>query len=121
MKKIKVVGDIWSGKYQPALTGNRIVDTALLTQFCQKLATWLSDHRIDVPIQIEHEFKPVMAPAEVLYLIDANIIGTLTKDYLQSVHYLPVKHLDLLHADPTNTLQQLLAGWSHDLNIQKQS
>lgn len=41
MPEIKVVGDIRSGKYQPTLTGNAIVDAALIDHFCQQLAAAL--------------------------------------------------------------------------------
>ncbi|MTV83064.1 hypothetical protein [Secundilactobacillus folii] len=119
MKEIKVVGDIWTGKYQPALTGNRIVDTALLTQFCTKLSKWLSNHKINTKIQIEHEFEPLYAPSEDLYLIDANIINTLPDKGLQSLNFLPVKHQDLLHADPSDCYQEILSQQQSNLNQQQ--
>ena len=33
MTEIKVIGDILSGKFQPSLTGNQIVDAALIDHF----------------------------------------------------------------------------------------
>lgn len=119
MKQIKVVGDIWVGKYQPALTGNRIVDTAVLTQFSVKLATWLSGRQIKLPIHIEHEFQPDSSQTDTLYLIDTNIIKSLSETALQSVNYLPVKHQDLLHANPTEVFQTILSKFKLNFNIQQ--
>lgn len=101
MTQIKIVGDIWTGKYQPALTGNRIVDTALLTQFCAKLTAWLAQQNIKLSVKIEHEFSlSDSADDDTLYLIDSNIVAAFPKDLLRKVNYLSIKHQNFLHGDP---------------------
>lgn len=120
MTQIKIVGDIWTGKYQPALTGNRIVDTALLTQFCVRLATWLTAQNINLSVKIEHEFGlSKSADSQTLYLIDANIVDALADNVLNKINYLPIKHQNLLHGDPSSSYQLILERLRLDFSLQQ--
>jgi len=118
--QIKIVGDIWTGKYQPALTGNRIVDTALLTQFCMKLTAFLSQQNIKLSVKVAREFSlSKIKNNDTLFLIDANIADAFPQNDLQSVNYLPIKHQDLLHGDPSNSFPSILEWLRVDLNLQQ--
>lgn len=109
MTQIKIVGDIWTGKYQPALTGNRIVDTALLTQFCVKLTAWLTQQNIKLSVKIEHEFNVSKSTDNnTLYLIDSNIVAAFPESLLKKVNFLSIKHQNLLHGDPSANYQSVL-------------
>lgn len=109
MTQIKIVGDIWTGKFQPALTGNRIVDTALLTQFCTKLATWLASQGVKLSVKIEHEFCLLKATDKnTLYLIDSNIASAFPESALNDINYLPVRHESFLHGNPMDSCQLIL-------------
>ncbi|MCH5463269.1 hypothetical protein HC026_09760 [Lactobacillus sp. LC28-10] len=120
MTQIKIVGDIWSGKFQPALTGNRIVDTALLTQFCSKLADWLSGQNIKLPVKIEHDFCLETAVSDgTLYLIDSNILNAFPKDALRRINFLTIKHQNFLHGDPMDICQSVLARLKTGLKLQQ--
>lgn len=120
MIQIKLVGDIWSGKYQPALTGNRIVDTALLTQFCTKLMAWFSQQNIQLNVKIEHDFNLANAAGNnALYLIDSRIANAFSEDMLHKVNFLPIKHLDLLHGDPSGSYQSILERLKMNLKLQQ--
>lgn len=66
MPEIKVIGDIRSGKYQPTLTGNAIVDAALIEHFCQQLAAALG--LAAQKIQPEHHWNLAVAP-HVIYIV----------------------------------------------------
>lgn len=109
MTQIKIVGDIWTGKYQPALTGNRIVDTALLTQFCAKLTAWLAQQNLKLSVKIDHEFNLAKAVnSDALYLIDSNIVAAYPEGSLSQVNYLPIKHQNFLHGDPSTNCRSIL-------------
>lgn len=119
MTQIKIVGDIWTGKYQPALTGNRIVDTALLTQFCVKLTAWLAQQSIKLSVKIEHEFSlSNSADDDTLYLIDSNIVAAYPESSLKKVNYLSIKHQNFLHGDPSANYQSVLERLSASLKKQ---
>lgn len=117
--QIKIVGDIWTGKYQPALTGNRIVDTGLLTQFCVKLAAWLAQQNIRLSVKIEHEFSLSKAVKDdTLYLIDSNIVAAYPESSLSKVNYLPIKHQNFLHGNPSSICRSVLEWLKVDFKQQ---
>jgi len=70
MPEIKVIGDIRSGKYQPTLTGNAIVDAALIDHFCQQLATAL--HLAPHQVKAEHHWNLSLNP-QTIYIIEQHI------------------------------------------------
>lgn len=74
MPEIKVVGDIRSGKYQPILTGNAIVDAALIDHFCQQLAAAL--HLPAQQVHAEHHWNLTL-DAATIYVIDQQIWQTI--------------------------------------------
>ncbi len=101
MKEIKVVGDIRYGKYQPALTGNPIVDSALIDQFCQQLSDWLAQHDLAFNVSADHAFSVSEASdTDVLYIIDKQILNAFETHDLHQIHIVSVDHQALLHADP---------------------
>lgn len=121
MKEIKVVGDIRYGKYQPALTGNPIVDSALIDQFCQQLSDWLAQHDLAFNVSAEHAFSVSAASdTDVLYIIDKQILQAFEIHDLHQIHVVAVEHQALLHADPQSyydTIEKALK----DLTISKLS
>lgn len=70
MPEIKVVGDIRSGKYQPTLTGNAIVDAALIDHFCHQLASTL--HLAPHQVTAEHHWNQTLRPQNI-YIIEDRI------------------------------------------------
>lgn len=103
MTEIKVIGDILSGKFQPTLTGNRIVDAALLDHFCHNLAVALG-----LPVktvQVEHNWDLTIA-ADKVYLIDDHILQ-LTDHFRGNTNVIAVTHTDLLRGQITTTQQRL--------------
>lgn len=92
MTEIKVIGDILSGKFQPTLTGNRIVDAALIDHFCQNLAK-----AVNLPttaIQAEHHWDLTIAPHQ-LYLVDDQILEV-DSQLRANANVIAVAHKDLL-------------------------
>lgn len=53
---IRIVGDIRRGKIQPSLTGNPIVDDALLQNFCDRLKSNLNAIQSPINIIADHFF-----------------------------------------------------------------
>lgn len=104
MTEIKVIGDILSGKFQPTLTGNRVVDAALLAHFCQNLATAL--HLPTTQVHVEHHWDLTVAP-NALYLIDDQILGS-NQHLRNRPNVIAVAHKDLLRGHITTT-KRLLA------------
>ncbi|MFC6205997.1 hypothetical protein [Levilactobacillus tongjiangensis] len=105
MTEIKVIGDILSGKFQPSLTGNQIVDAALIDHFCQNLAIALqlsSD-----TIQAEHHWDLTINP-NVVYIIDTQILRV-SGHQRGNGNVIPVSHTDLLRGQITATKQQLIS------------
>ncbi|GEO70304.1 hypothetical protein [Levilactobacillus acidifarinae] len=104
MPEIKVVGDIRSGKYQPTLTGNAIVDAALIDHFCQQLATALQ-----LPgqrVQAEHHWN-LTIDAQTIYIIDSRIWrASATPGDHQNV--IPVSGIDLQRGRITTAYRRLL-------------
>lgn len=106
MTKIKVIGDILIGKYQPTLTGNPTVDAALVDRFCQNLANALNLDR--TMIQAEHHWDLKLNP-EWIYLIDSKILQD--TDRIRSAHnVVGINHTDLLRGQ-TKTTEQKLASF----------
>jgi len=103
MTEIKVIGDILSGKFQPALTGNRIVDAALIDHFCQNLAVALGLPQ--TAVHAEHHWNLTIAP-EPIYLVDDQILAVTT--HLRGLNnVIAVAHKDLLRGQITATQQAL--------------
>lgn len=110
MKEIKVVGDIREGKFQPALTGNPIVDTALINQFCDHLSDWLTAHHLAYPVSAEHAFSVTNnANDDILYIVDKQILSVFNAHEVHQMHILPVDHQDLLHARPDPYFDAIVA------------
>ncbi|KRN02143.1 hypothetical protein FD13_GL000283 [Levilactobacillus senmaizukei DSM 21775 = NBRC 103853] len=103
MTKIKVIGDILSGKYQPTLTGNPTVDAALVDRFCQKLAIAL--HLDRTMVQAEHHWNLQLNP-EWIYLVDSKILQD--SDRIIPAHnVVGINHTDLLRGQTKTTEQKL--------------
>ena len=107
MIKIKVVGDIQSGQLQPTLTGNPIVDNALLQRFTQQLTNWLQFNDFDADVVLERHFRPTALEPRSLLLIDEEIVPQLNLASELSAVTLLIPHSDLLHGDSTSVLQQV--------------
>lgn len=98
-----MIGDILSGKFQPTLTGNRIVDAALIDHFCQNLA-----EAVNLPesaIQAEHHWNLTIAPDQ-LYLVDDQILEA-NAQLRASANVIAVAHKDLLRGQVATTKRTL--------------
>ncbi|WP_125581677.1 hypothetical protein [Levilactobacillus cerevisiae] len=108
MTEIKVIGDILSGKFQPTLTGNRIVDAALIDHFCRNLAVALG-----LPlstVHAEHNWNLTTDSAQI-YLIDDQILAV--TDHLRgNGNVIAVAHKDLLRGQVGVTQQELASRLS---------
>ena len=114
MANIKVVGDIRFGNYQPSLTGNPVVDSALVANFCDRLASWLATHHIKSTVIPEHAFQLSDVPTtDDLYVVDNQILKAFDKQQTQQSNVLGVNHQDLLHANPTAIYRQILDTLQH--------
>lgn len=114
MANIKVVGDIRFGNYQPSLTGNPVVDSALVANFCDQLANWLASHHIKSTVSPEHAFQLSDVPTtDDLYVVDNQILKAFDKQQTQHSNVLGVNHQDLLHANPTAIYRQILTTLQH--------
>ncbi|MCH5463969.1 hypothetical protein [Levilactobacillus tujiorum] len=102
MPEIKVIGDILSGKFQPTLTGNAVVDAALIDRFCQSLITALA--LTPHAVQAEHHWNLQVDPATI-YIIDDHILKT--SGHHRVANVIPVSHPDLLHGQVDVTKRKL--------------
>lgn len=113
MANIKVVGDIRFGNYQPSLTGNPVVDNALVANFCDRLSTWLTTQQVNSTVVPEHAFQLNEATNEDLYVVDNQILKAFDQQQIQQLNVLGVKHQDLLHANPKAICHQILDFLQH--------
>lgn len=105
MPEIRVIGDILSGKFQPTLTGNPIVDAALINRFCQSLITALA--LTPNSVQAEHHWNLTIDPTKV-YVIDSQILAA-SGHQNRLANVIPVSHAELLHGQIGATQEQLVA------------
>lgn len=111
MKQIAIVGALWSGSFQPSLTGNQIVDKALLQRYSQRLTDYLTQSGMEVTVDVAHQIdQQKLADNETLFLIDQQIVDKFN-DHLTS--FIPVSHIDLLHGDPTRIVDVVLKTIKH--------
>jgi len=104
MTEIKVIGDILSGKYQPVLTGNPVVDAALINHFCQNLVVALKLPAVTV--QAEHHWD-LTVDSNNIYVVDAQILHL--RQHLSSKgNVIAVSHTDILRGNVQPTIRQLV-------------
>ncbi|WP_341778574.1 hypothetical protein [Levilactobacillus sp. HBUAS70063] len=103
MPEIKVIGDILSGKFQPTLTGNTIVDAALIDRFCQSLITALA--LSPQSVQAEHHWNLVIDP-NTIYVVDEHILAA-SGHHHRSTNIVPVGHTELLRGQIGATKRRL--------------
>ena len=103
MPEIKVIGDILSGKFQPTLTGNTIVDAALIDRFCQSLITALA--LSPQSVHAEHHWDLVVDPATI-YVVDEHILNA-SGHQRSMANIIPVNHTALLRGEVGATKRKL--------------
>ena len=103
MPEIKVIGDILSGKFQPTLTGNTIVDAALIDRFCQSLITALA--LSPQSVQAEHHWDLVVDPTTI-YVVDEHILNASGHQH-RLANIVPVSHTELLRGQIGATKRRL--------------
>ncbi|NLR09873.1 MULTISPECIES: hypothetical protein [Lactobacillaceae] len=103
MPEIKVIGDILSGKFQPTLTGNTIVDAALIDRFCQSLITALS--LSPQSVRAEHHWDLQIDPTTI-YVVDADILAA-SGHQRRLANIVPVSHTELLRGQIGATKRRL--------------
>lgn len=109
MSKIKVIGDIRSGKYQPTLTGNAIVDAALIAHFCQQLASALK--LSEKQVQPDHHWN-LTIDSQTVYVVEQQIWHA--QPFLSHhPNVIPVSGSDLQRGQVTATCHQITALLAH--------
>ncbi|GHP15097.1 hypothetical protein YK48G_25220 [Lentilactobacillus fungorum] len=103
---IRVVGDIRKGKIQPSLTGNPIVDDALLQNFCERLGTHINSAQSSFNIILDHFFDPTVSSDDVI-LMDKQIIHDFPSDLLIPFTIIAIDHSDLIRGNVLNAINAL--------------
>lgn len=103
---IRVVGDIRVGKNQPSLTGNAIVDDALIQNFCDQLKNGIHSIRRSINVVAEHFFDPSV-PTNDIILMDDRILNSLPDELIADLKIIDVSHTDIVRGNVTNALNAL--------------
>ncbi|WP_283678143.1 hypothetical protein [Lentilactobacillus sp. Marseille-Q4993] len=103
---IKVVGDIRTGKFQPSLTGNPIVDDALLENFCLNLRDRLVANQINLPVKPDHFFTTIAENDDII-LMDEEITQYFSNEQMPNLRLIQVNHNDLIHGDVSTISQKI--------------
>lgn len=112
---IIVIGDIRSGNIQPSLTGNRVIDDALVANFRNQLADTNLNSAI-TKIDTDHYFDFQTADSHQLLLVDETILTFIPQSLLTKHNIIKVSHSDMLrgnaapYADPVNKASQQLTN-----------
>ncbi|AQW21888.1 hypothetical protein PL11_008160 [Lentilactobacillus curieae] len=102
---VKIVGDIRNGKFQPTLTGNPIVDDALIDNFCKNLKSKITAIH-DVSVSVDHFFNPD-AKENSIIVIDDSISKYLDNEVKKNNNLINVNHTDMLHGSVDNIVVKL--------------
>lgn len=111
---ISVVGDIRRGKIQPALTGNEIVDNALIANYSNQLQKSLESLGYDVLVTPEHFLDLDNANSDK-YIFDQKVVDSLGLASLSELDFIVVDHSDLVWGNIT-AAQDELTGQSFSLS-----
>lgn len=104
---ISVIGDIRSGKIQPSLTGNEIVDNALIQNFCDQLQKELNEVNPNLVVEAEHFFNVDDATSDV-YILDQKVLNSLGNDLVKDLNIIVINHSDLVWGITTTAKEILL-------------
>lgn len=104
---ISVIGDIRSGKIQPSLTGNEIVDNALIQNFCDQLQKELTEVNPNLVVEAEHFFNVDDATSDV-YIFDQKVLNSLGNDLVKDLNIIVINHSDLVWGITTTAKEILL-------------
>lgn len=104
---ISVIGDIRSGKIQPSLTGNEIVDNALIQNFCDQLQKELTEVNPNLVVEAEHFFNVDDATSDV-YILDQKVLNSLGNDLVKDLNIIVINHSDLVWGITTTAKEILL-------------
>ncbi|MFD1123843.1 hypothetical protein ACFQ22_00495 [Lentilactobacillus raoultii] len=103
---IRVIGDIRTGKIQPSLTGNAIVDDALIQNFCNELRHQVTQTDRSINIIAEHFFNPTIQTDDLI-LMDRRISNLLPNDIRTKYRIIDVDHNDLVRGNVVKVLDSL--------------
>lgn len=103
---IRVIGDIRTGKIQPSLTGNAIVDDALIQNFCNELKDRVSKTNLQVNVIAEHFFNPAIQTDDLL-LVDRRILNLLPANVQSQYRIIDIDHTDLVRGNVLKVLELL--------------
>lgn len=111
---ISVVGDIRSGKVQPALTGNEIVDNALIANYSNQLQKSLTELGYDVSVSPEH-FLDLSNAHSDKYIFDQKVVNSIGVEALATLDFITIEHSDLIWGN-TSEAQLALTGQTLSLS-----
>lgn len=103
---IRVIGDIRTGKIQPSLTWNAIVDDALIQNFCDELKNSVNHASVPVNIIAEHFFSPAIHTDDLI-LMDQRISRLLPDEIRSKYCIIDVDHNDLVRGNVLKVLDIL--------------
>lgn len=103
---IRVIGDIRKGKLQPSLTGNAIVDDALIQNFCNELKNQIDRVNSTVNVIAEHFFYPAIQTDDII-LMDRRISTLLPAEIRSKYRIIDVDHNDIVRGNVLKTLSLL--------------
>ncbi|KRM94008.1 hypothetical protein FC56_GL000730 [Lentilactobacillus senioris DSM 24302 = JCM 17472] len=111
---ISVVGDIRTGKIQPTLTGNEIVDNALIANYSNQLQKSLEASGCNVTVTPEHFLDLHNADSDK-YIFDQKVVDSLGAASLSELDLIVVDHSDLIWGN-VSAAQSELTGQSFSLS-----
>ncbi|MCY9807105.1 hypothetical protein OXT66_06020 [Lentilactobacillus senioris] len=102
------------GKIQPTLTGNEIVDNALIANYSNQLQKSLESLGYDVSVTPEHFLDLDNANSDK-YIFDQKVVDSLGLASLSNLDFIVVDHSDLVWGN-TSAAQDELTGQSFSLS-----
>ncbi len=103
---IRVIGDIRTGKIQPSLTGNAIVDDALIQNFCNALKDGVKQLNSGINVIAEHFFSTDIQTGDLI-VMDHQIVSLLPADIRSKYQIIDIDHNDLIRGNTLKTLTAL--------------
>ena len=106
---ISVIGDIRKGKIQPALTGNEVVDNALIANYSNQLQKALENSGYAVSVTPEH-FLDLNQTESDKYVFDQKVVDSLGEESLSQLDFITVDHSDIIWGNVAAAKTSLTSG-----------